>query len=277
MAHTDGLLRLRFARDSRGRSYLASRAQQFPLHLTSPLYLDATLPGMAFVYVQNPTGGVFGGDRLTIEVVAGTGTEVHLTSTAATKVYRSESTDAQEHVALTLEKDAYLEYLPEPLIPQAGSRLRQRVTVDLEDGAAFLMADVIGPGRVARGEVFAYDKLERRTVVHRNGAEIAVDTLCLEPGKWPPGKRGVLGLHTHLASLILVAPHAESAQWRDGIQGAVQDLPGVLAGAGSLPGDVGVVVRILSRSLITASSAVEILWGSIRSALSKGTPPRRRK
>jgi urease accessory protein len=235
------------------------------------------MPGMAFVYVQNPTGGVFGGDQLWIEVVAGGGTDVHLTSTAATKVYRSESGAAEEFVALTLERDAYLEYLPEPLIPHAGSRLRQQVTVDLEDGAAFLMADVISPGRAARGEIFAFDELERRTVVRRDGAEIAVDALCLEPVKWPPGKRGVFGTYTYLASLIVVASQAGSAQWRDRISDAVDDLPDVLAGSGSLPRDVGMVVRILSHSLIAASTSVEILWGLIRSGLAKGAAPRRRK
>jgi urease accessory protein len=277
VAHTDGLLRLHFEHDSRGRTYLASRAQKFPLHLTNPLYLDPTLPGMAFVYVQNPTGGLFGGDRLSIEVVAGIGTEVHLTSTAATKAYRSESGQAAESVNLTLERNAYLEYLPEPLIPQAGSRLRQHVTVDLEDGASFLMADVVSPGRAARGEIFAFDELERRTIVRRNGAEIAVDALCLEPGKWSPGKRGVFGTHTYLASLIVVASEAESSQWRDRISDAVDDLPDVLAGSGSLPGEVGMVVRILSRSLSAATSSVESLWGLVRSGLAKGAAPRRRK
>jgi urease accessory protein len=277
VAHTDGLLRLRFAQDSRGRTYLASREQRFPLHLTNPLYLDPTLPGMAFVYVQNPTGGVFGGDRLSIEVVAGGGTEVHLTSTAATKAYRSESGEAVESVKLTLQRDAYLEYLPEPLIPQAGSRLRQQVTVDLDDGAAFLMADVVSPGRAARGEIFAYEGLERRTVVRRKGAEIAVDALCLEPGNWPPGKRGVFGSHSYLASVIVVASQAESAQWREGVSNAVDQLPEVLAGSGSLPGDAGMVVRILSRSLTAATSSIEGLWRFIRSGLAKGAAPRRRK
>jgi urease accessory protein len=277
VAHTEGLLRLRFAQDSRGRTYLASREQKFPLHLTNPLYLDATLPGMAFVYVQNPSGGVFGGDRLSIEVVAGAGTEVHLTSTAATKAYRSESGEAVEDVMLTLGRDAYLEYLPEPLIPQAGSRLRQHVTVDLDDGAAFLMADVVSPGRAARGEMFAFEELERRTIVRRDGAEVAVDALHLEPGLWSPRKRGVFGTHAYLASLIVVASQAKSVQWRERISDAVDHLPGVLAGSGALPGDVGMVIRILSRSLIAATSSVEGLWGFIRSGLAKGVAPRRRK
>jgi urease accessory protein len=178
---------------------------------------------------------------------------------------------------LKIDRNAYLEFLPEPLIPHAGSRLRQQVKVELDEDASFLMADVVSPGRTARDEIFAFDKLERSITVCRHGSEIAVDALCLEPGRWAPGKRGVLGHHTHLASLIVIASPAKSAQWRDRITDAAAALPGVLAGAGSLPGDVGVVVRILSRSLAGATTSVEMLWGVIRSALAKGSPPRRRK
>jgi urease accessory protein len=277
MIHSDGLLRLRFERDSRGRSYLASREQRFPLHLTAPLYLDPTLPGMAFVYAQNPSGGIFGGDRLSIEVAAGAGTEVHLTSTAATKAYRSESGDASETVELAVERDAYVEYMPEPLIPQAGSSLRQHVKVDLEEGAAFLMADVVTGGRVARGELFAFDKLERCTTVRRNRAEVVIDALRIEPARWAPRKRGVLGNHTHLASLIVVAPQAESAGWRQRIFDTTADLPGVLAGASSLPGDAGVLVRILTSSQLSATRSLDVLWRVVRMTLDKGSPPRRRK
>lgn len=277
MVHTDGLLRLGFALDARGRSCLVSRAQRFPLHLTNPLYLDASLPGMAFVYAQNPTGGVFGGDRLTIEVNAGCGTEVHLTSTSSTKAYRSESGDANEFVALTVSRDAYLEFMPEPLIPQAGARLRQHVSVDLDEGAAFLMADVVSPGRAARGEIFGYDKLERRTVVRRCGSEIAVDALRFEPRTWPPGQRGVFGGYTYLASVLAVAPPSIQGPWRDQLIEAAHDLPGVLAGAGALPGEEGVVVRILSESLMAATVSIDRIWGIVRSAFDKGAPPRKRK
>ena len=62
-------LRLRRAAPD-GRTVLAERRQRFPLRMTVPMYLDAGDRGMAFVYVQNPTGGVFAGDRLASRVDA---------------------------------------------------------------------------------------------------------------------------------------------------------------------------------------------------------------
>ena len=52
------LLDLEFRRDPQGRSALHSRRQRFPLRITAPFHLDEAAPDIAFVYVQNPTGGV---------------------------------------------------------------------------------------------------------------------------------------------------------------------------------------------------------------------------
>ena len=53
-----------------GARDLRRRSQRFPLRLTAPLYLDPAQPQMAFVYVQNPTGGMFEGDGLIVSVDA---------------------------------------------------------------------------------------------------------------------------------------------------------------------------------------------------------------
>jgi len=45
-----------------------------------PFYLDARAVGMAFVYVQNPTGGIFAGDHLIASVIAEADARVHLTT-----------------------------------------------------------------------------------------------------------------------------------------------------------------------------------------------------
>src|ERR1700741_814316 len=76
----EGALELCFCRGPRGRSALRSRRQRFPLRMTAPLYLDAAAPDMAFVYIQNPTGGAFAGDRLRTSVTVDPGVRLHVTS-----------------------------------------------------------------------------------------------------------------------------------------------------------------------------------------------------
>ena len=66
-----------------GARYLSRRSQRFPLRLTTPLYLDPSQPSMAFLYVQNPTGGVFEDDDHKIALDVRPGAQVHLTTQSA--------------------------------------------------------------------------------------------------------------------------------------------------------------------------------------------------
>ena len=143
-----GLLHLAFGRDWRGRSSLRARRQRFPLRTTQPLYLDPELPGMAFVYVQNPTGGVFAGDELALEVVAGAGVNLHVTTQSATKLYRMEAGEAHQELSFALAEQAYVEHVPDALIPQAGTRYRQDTRVELAAGAMFVGLETIAPAGV---------------------------------------------------------------------------------------------------------------------------------
>jgi len=67
----------------------------------------------AFVYVQNPTGGVFEGDHLITSVIAQAGARVHLTTQSATKLYRTENAPARQELRFVLGAGAYVEHLPD--------------------------------------------------------------------------------------------------------------------------------------------------------------------
>src|SRR4051812_46696096 len=151
---------------------ISARRQRFPLRTTAPFHLDAGAPDMAFVYVQNPTGGVFAGDRLRLSVAAEPGARVHLTTQSATKLYRMEAGDARQEVWLDVAAGAYVENVPDALIPQAGTRYRQRTVIELAEGAACVTAETLAPGRRAHGERFAYDEVQLTTDVRRDGREL---------------------------------------------------------------------------------------------------------
>src|SRR5262249_47801914 len=133
-----GLLALRFVSGAGGRTELAERSQRFPLRWTVPMYLDPGDPGMAFVYIQNPTGGLFAGDRLVTRRAAGPRTSVHLTTQSATKAYRMVEGEACQRIEVALGEGAFVEYAPDLLIPQAGAKLDQELAVDVGEGAAFV-------------------------------------------------------------------------------------------------------------------------------------------
>jgi urease accessory protein len=270
-----GLLDLRLERRRGGVTRIVRRAQRFPLHLTAPLYLDPLEPGLPFLYVQNPSGGVFSGDRLCIRVEAGPGARVHLTTPSATRLLRMDADGARQDVELTLERDAYIEILPEPVIPQAGTRFEQRLEAELAPGAALIAAETIAPGRLALGERFAFDRLLFSTRVTMGGRELCADTFLLEPRRRSPAARGLLGGFPYFATLLAVAP--ERSELVERVASAVVDMPDAVAAAGCLPNEGGVVVRVLANTPMAASRMLHVVWSAAREALLGHPAPRVRK
>ncbi|MEZ5100233.1 MAG: urease accessory protein UreD [Thermoleophilia bacterium] len=269
-----GLLDLAFELRG-GATVLVERLQRFPLRLTVPLHLDPGDPGMAFVYVQNPTGAVFAGDRLELAVRAGAGTRVHLTTQAATKVARMDVGDAWQRLLVEAGEDAYVESIPDALIPQQGADYAQETVVRLAAGAAFVGAELVAPGRVARGEAHAYARLLLRTaVVGPDGAELAVDALELRPARRSPGARGVLGGDRYLGTLLACGPGA--GELGPALDAALAAAPG-RAAASSLPHGRGAIVRVLAETAPEARAALDAAWAVARRALrGLDLPPRRK-
>ncbi len=274
-AASSGLIDLRLERGRSGATQIVLRAQRFPLHMTAPLYLDPREPGMAFVYVQNPSGGVFDGDRLDVRLEAGPEARVHMTTPSATRLLRMGRDGARQDVRLILERDAYVELLPELVIPQAGSSFEQRIEAELAPGAALIAAETVAPGRLARGERFAFDRLLLSTRVVADGSELCADTILLEPQCYSPARRGMLGAFPYFATLLAVAPGRPELVER--VANTVLGVPGAVAAAGGLPNDCGVVVRVLATSSTAAARTLHIAWSAAREALLGSPAPRVRK
>jgi urease accessory protein len=269
-----GLLHLAFGRDWRGRSSLRAHRQRFPLRTTQPFYLDPVLPEMAFVYVQNPTGGVFAGDRLLIDVVADAGVRLHVTTQSATKLYRMEGEEASQQVTFSLDERAYVEHVPDALIPQGGARYRQDTLVELARGSMFIGTETIAPGRLAHGEEFAYERLELTTEVRFDGRELCAERLTLEPPRARPDRAGVLGGRDYLVSLYALAPGSDVDALARELDRALVEFGGA---AGVLPGGAGALARVLASDARLAERARRRAWGAAREALLGVPPPPTRK
>jgi urease accessory protein len=268
----EGRLRLVAGVAPDGRTHLAERSQRFPLRLTRPLYLDPREPDMAFLYVQNPTGGLFEDDDHLVELDARPGARVHLTTQAASKVYRAASGCARQRVELTVAAGAFAEYVPDALIPHSGARLSSEVVADVEPGGAAIVTETVAPGRVARGEAFEYERMSLVTRVRSGGEERAVDALVLDPGGLEPRRAGMLGERGYVASLFAVAPGRDAEALAAAVARALAEAPGVLSGTGTLPDGCGVLTRILAASGVPLRRALDIAWATARTEL-LGTPP----
>lgn len=139
-----------------GQTYLREQSFRAPLHLSKP-HEDA---GALVVNIVNPTAGIFDRDAIELNVVAETGASIVLTTPSASRVYKSRSGGpARVQQTFTVQAGAFLEFYPEPFIPQAGARYHQKTELRVASEGQLLYFDWLSPGRVASGEVFQYAEL----------------------------------------------------------------------------------------------------------------------
>src|SRR6266567_5137231 len=107
--------------------------------------------GLSGVFV-NTAGGIAGGDRFDIDVAAGEGARLTLTTAAAEKVYRAPGPAAQLNIALKAEARSHLAWLPQETILFDRSRISRRIDIELAADASLLLCEIVVFGRSAMGE-----------------------------------------------------------------------------------------------------------------------------
>jgi urease accessory protein len=238
--------------------------------------------GSALVHLHNLSGGVLSGDylRTTVEVAAGA--RAQLTTTGATRIYRrrvgfgsSAGGCAVQETALRVESGALLEYLPDPVIPYAGSNYLQRTHIVLEQDAGLFAWDVITPGREAHGECFAYERLAWETLVTAvDGAPtpIAIERVLLEPSVRPLTALARLGQFRYVATFLACRVGKSAAHWsvvEQGLTAVAREwsrLPASWWGVSMLSAH-GVMARGLGVSGAALSAALPAFWRTAKHLL----------
>ena len=262
----DGRLALTFER--RGDRTVVTRCgYTLPLQVLAPLALDDEA---AIVSVLTPTGGLVGGDVLTIDVDVAAGAHACLTTPSATKVYRTASGPALQRIAFRLASGAQLEWVPDHTIPFAGSALCQTLEADVADGAALVLVDAFAAGRVARGEAWRFALLDSTLSVRDARGRLLHDRFVLRDDA--PRGLGITEGRPYFATIVVVADagiaaFAEAVAAIDG---------GADIGVGLLPRR-GAVVRCLAEDAPSLGDAIECVWGAARREVLKLSPLALRK
>lgn len=175
----NGHLRLRCENRADGVPYISEQSFRAPVHL-SKSHLDQ---GHLVQSIVNPTAGFFDGDHLESDIHVASGAKLVLSTPSASRVFRTRSGAAAVSCQkFRVEDNASLEWIPEPFIPHAGARYVQRTRIDLHPAASLLFFDWIAPGRVAMGEIFAYQHLRWELDLTLGGKLIARERYDLRPG-----------------------------------------------------------------------------------------------
>ena len=137
--------------------------------------------GLSAVFV-NTAGGVAGGDRFDIEIAAGEGARLTLTTAAAEKVYRATAQAAEINIALNVADGAHLSWLPQETILFDRAKMSRHIDIDLTEAASLLLCEIAVFGRAAMGERMEQGAFVDRWRVRRGGKLVFAETVRLEDG-----------------------------------------------------------------------------------------------
>ena len=249
------------------RTILTRSSCTSPWHHFPPSYLDDS--GCAYTWLVNPSGGLVGGDHVSVEAQLHAGTHVLMTSLSANRVYRSLSEPAVQEVRLSVGPDARLEWVPEVTIPFAGSRFRQSIHVDLAPSATVVLWDAMASGRVAMRERWAFAAVENEICIRTSLGRSVVERYRLVPGRLPESV-GLVGSWDYVASLFVIGDAVGADVWK-GLEAAIaailEQRPGLVLGAVSTPAAPGLVVKLVARSAPDLTVTWEAIWAAVREDL----------
>jgi urease accessory protein len=270
-----GRLRLGFERRD-GRTILAGLESRAPCLAQRALHCDDALPDMAWLFTITTSGCVLQGDRLVLDVSLGPGARAHVTTQCATKIHSMDANYAQQTQSFTLGEGAYLEYLPDPLIPHRGARFASDTRITIDPSASMLCSEIVQPGRRHHhpDECFGASLLSLATAAARpDGTPLFSEKLVIEPLQNSMRQTGVMDGFEVFGNVVLCTPadHAERIHARIGA--AVDRVQGVACGACRLPNDAGVVFKVLGRETAQVRAKVREFWEVARREITGAAIP----
>ena len=270
-----GYLRLGFER--RGdRTILAELDRRAPYMAQRALYPDPSLPDQAWLFMITTSGCVLQGDRLALEVALAPGARAHVTTQSATKVHGMDANYAVQTQVVTLADGAYLEFLPEPLIPHRRARFLSDTRISIAPTATALYGEIVQPGRKHHHpeESFGATLLSLAVEAARPGGEsLFSEKLVIDPARRPVRQTGVMGSFDVLGNVVLLAPKEVADRVHARIGAEVDLAEGVAFGACRLPNDAGLIFKALGRETAQVKARVRDFWAVAREEATGSTIP----
>jgi urease accessory protein len=272
-----GRLDLGFAADAGGRTYLARQYAGYPFHVCRVLYQDENPAGMATLYLQSCSGGVYEDDRLDIRLETAEGAEAHVSTQGPTIVHTMPSGRASLAARIDCAPGSYLEYLPDPQILFPRSRCGSRIEVSLSGDAVALVADSFlshDPG--GKDETF-FNYASEIVIENESGKALAIDRLRVDGCDFHDGNPGISGSYAAQGTMIVAGLALPAPSLAEALRGIALDRNEAAVGVSDLPKSAGLIVRVLASDGAALKRAMSGAWCTVRIVLKGAAPLERRK
>lgn len=261
-----GFVRLGFEYED-GRTVLKRLERRLPYMVQRALYCDEPMPQLPWVFIITSTGCVVQGDRLAMEVSLGSGAQAHITTQAASKIHAMDANYAVQVQSIMVADDAYLEYLPDPVIPHRSARFVSDTRITIAPTATVLWSEIIQPGRKHHhpDECFGATVMSMSIAAARSdGRRLFAEKLVIEPQRYAVRQTGVMDSFDVLGNVILCTPKDCADRILERVQATVDLASGVAFGACRLPNDAGLIYKVVGRETVQVKAQVREFWGVVR-------------
>lgn len=264
----DGKTHIAFRASPSGETALADLYQRAPCRFLFPMPAEGQ-PLEAVLLTTS--GGLTGGDRITVSAEVGDGAAVTLTTQAAEKLYRSLSGDADTliDVRLTVGSQARAEWLGQEAILFDQARVRRRFEAEVAASGRLLALESLVLGRIAMGERYGSGRIHDSWRIRRDGRLLWADALHLE-GDVAEQMARPFGFGAAEASATLVYVGLDAESHLPAARALIADAADENTRMGATSFDGLLIVRLLGRDAALLRGALLRLAGDLRAEIFGG-------
>ena len=164
-------------------SYRDGRTNLFHLYQSDPirvLFPNVSSEEIKQGIIVTTSGGLVGGDKISLALTFGEKTSAMIMAQAAEKVYGSSEATCLMEIDLEANTHAWAEYLPQETILFDNARLNRTTRIRAAAGSQVLAGEIVVFGRKGSGETFSSGYLRDSWEVWRDNKLVWIDTLLLE-------------------------------------------------------------------------------------------------
>ncbi|HFW3544482.1 TPA: urease accessory protein UreD [Salmonella enterica subsp. diarizonae serovar 61:l,v:z35] len=271
----DGFLYLGFTRCG-SKSILHRMEKRTPLFAQKALYHDEALPELPCVTVISTSGCVLQGDRLVLSINVGENAFASVSTQSATKVHSMDKNYAAQIQFIHLDENAYLEYLPDPLILHRNARFINDTVIEYKRSATLIYSEIIIPGRRHHheNELNSFDYYSSSvSAKDESGHIVFKEQIELKPKEYAMAELGIMGQFQILGTIFILTP-------ADNIASILADFPAHYSkdycyGMSTLPAESGLVFKILANDSSMIKKYIRKVWATVRKVVQEAelSPP----
>ena len=269
-----GYVRLGFELDKTGKSILRDLERRAPLIVQQELYFDEEMPEMPCVYILSSGGPNVDGDRYRQDITVKKDAFAHVSTGAATKLAEMKYNYSGLVQNIVLEDNAYLEFIPEPVIPCRHTRFISDTRLCVAPTATVCYSEIFMGGRkyYKEGELFQYDILSVCSHGERpDGKQLFREKFVIDPEIEHPRNLGVMGKFDVFANVIVMTPKEKAQEIYEATEAFFDKKNLLAAGITTLPNDAGLLYKVLGMEPTPVKKLVRSFCSLVRQTV-KGKP-----